>query len=170
MPLVMVTPPAPPAAPAPPSAAIGPYLIQTIEKICLPLIHGDKLKDVVQANGLRHFHDDWLLQGPGVERVIITPPSIANPTVCQMTLNYELDQTAGIVALLGNWSAAQNPPMQVLAAGSAVGPGVTGWTWERDDPSGHQGLVFDRQTSPDGKPLGRTFEVGTMLFSSKMGG
>jgi hypothetical protein len=105
-----------------------------------------------------------------VERVIISPPSIANPTVCQMTVNYELDQTAGIVALLGTWSTSQNPPMAVLAAGAQVGPGVTGWTWERDDASGHQGLVFDHQTSPDGKPLGRTYEVATLLFSSKGGG
>ena len=151
-------------------AAVGAYLIQVIDKICLPLIHGDKIKDVAAANGLRHYRDDWLLQGPGVERVIIQIPSIANPTVCQMTLNYELDQTPGIVALLGNWSTSQNPPMQVLAAAAQVGPGVTGWTWERDDASGHQGLVFDHQTSPDGKPLGRTYEVGTMLFSSKTGG
>ena len=165
-PVAPQAPPAPPAAPAAPAAAIGPYLIQAIDKICLPLIHGQKIKDVAQANGLRHYRDDWLLQGPGVERVIIAPPSIANPTVCQMTINYELDQTPGVVGVLGNWSGSQTPAMQVLAAASAVGPGVTGWTWESNDASGHQGLVFDHQTSADGKPLGRTFEVGTVLFSS----
>ena len=161
--------PAPPPPPAP-SAAIGPFLIQAIEKVCLPLIQGQKIKDVVQANGLRHFREDWLLQGPGVERLIITPPSVANPTICQLTINYELDQTPGVVGVLANWAGSQTPPLQVLSSGYAVGPGVTGWSWDVDSGGGHQGLVFDRQTTPDGKPLGRTFEVGTMLFSSKSGG
>jgi len=86
-----------------------------------------KIKDVAQANGLHRFHDDWLLQGPGVERVIITPPTLANPTVCQMTLNYEIGQTDGVVGVLANWSAAQNPPLQPLSVAYAAGPNVTGW-------------------------------------------
>jgi hypothetical protein len=166
------TPPAPPApaAPAAPAAAIGPYLNQAIEKVCIPLIQGQKINDVAKANGLRHFHDDWLLQGPGVERVIISLPTVANPTICNMTVDYELGQTLGIVTVLGNWAASQNPPLDVLESGSAVGPGVTGWTWAVDTSSGgHTGVVFDHQTSPDGKPLGRGFDVGTLMFSYKAG-
>jgi len=141
--------------------------VQAIDKVCLPLIHGAKLKDVVQANGLRRFHDDWQLQGQGVERIVIIVPNVANPNVCQMTLNYETDQTAGVVGVLGNWAASQTPPLVVLSIGYPAGPGVTGWTWELDDGAHHVGLVFDHQQTPDGKPLGRGFDVGTVLFSSK---
>ncbi len=155
--------------PAAPPAAIAPYLVTAIDKVCDPLIHGQKLKDVSQATGLRRFRDSYALQGPGVERVIINPPSVANPTVCQMTINYEVGQTPGVVAALSNWAASQNPPMQVLSAGYAAGAGVTGWTWEYDSGAVHQGLVFDYQ-SADGKPMGRTFEVGTLLYSHASGG
>ena len=154
---------------AAPPAAIAPYLVTAIDKVCDPLIHGQKLKDVSQATGLRRFRDSYALQGPGVERVIINPPSVANPTVCQMTINYEVGQTPGVVAALSNWAASQNPPLQVLSAGYAAGAGVTGWTWEYDSGAVHQGLVFDYQ-SADGKPMGRTFEVGTLLYSHASGG
>jgi hypothetical protein len=107
------------------------------------------------------------MQGPGVERIIITPPSVANPDVCQATVNYEIGQTAGVVGVLGNFAVSQTPPMQVLSSGYAAGPGVTGWTWEADDGARHEGLVFDYQQTPDGKPLGKDFDVATLLFSAK---
>ena len=130
------------------------------------MIKGQKIKDVAQAAGLRRFRDDWLLQGPGVERVIITAPTIANPTVCQMILNYEVGQTDGVVGVLSGWAAAQNPPLQALSVAYSAGPSVTGWTWEMDNGQQHTGLVFDWQKSADGKALGRTFEVATILFSA----
>ena len=150
-------------------AAIAPYLQSAIEKVCLPLIAGAKIKDVAQATGLRHSRDDWMLQGPGVEKVVITIPSVANPTVCTMTVNYELGQTDGVVAVLSGWAAAHNPPLAVLSAGYAANPGVTGWSWELDTPAQHVGLVFDAQKGPDGKPVGKGFEVGTLLFSARAG-
>ncbi len=165
-------PPAPPAplpAPAVAPAAISPYLLAAIDKVCLPLIQGQKIKDVAQANGLRRSRDDWALQGPGVERVIITIPSVANPTVCSMSVNYEVGQTDGVVAVLNNWATAHNPPLAVLSAGYAANPGVTGWSWELDTPAQHVGLVFNAQKGADGKPVGKTFEVGTLLFSARGG-
>ena len=158
-----------PAAPAVAPAAIGPYLLAAIDKVCLPLIQGQKIKDVAQANGLRRSREDWLLQGPGVERVVITIPSVANPTVCSMTVNYEIGQTDGVVAVMNNWAAAHNPPLAVLSAGYAANPGVTGWSWELDIPAQHVGLVFDAQKGADGKPVGKGFEVGTLLFSARGG-
>ena len=124
---------------------------------------------MAQANGLRHARDDWMLQGPGVERVVITIPSVANPTVCTMTVNYEVGQTDGVVAALSNWAAAHNPPLAVLSAGYAAGDGVTGWTWELDTPAQHVGLVFDVRKGPGGQPAGRSYEIGTILFSARNG-
>jgi hypothetical protein len=138
-----------------------------LEKVCLPVIHGQAVKEVAQANGLRHYRDNWLLQGPGIERIIITMPTVANPNVCQATLNYEIGQTAGVAGVLGNWAASQTPPLQVLSSNYAAGPGVTGWTWEAGDGTRHEGLVFDHQQTPEGKPLGKDFDVGTVLFSAK---
>ena len=108
-----------------------------------------------------------MLQGPGVERLVITIPSVANPTVCTMTVNYEVGQTDGVVAALSSWATAHNPPLAVLSAGYAAGDGVTGWTWELDSPAQHVGLVFDARKGPGGQPAGKTYEVGTILFSAR---
>jgi hypothetical protein len=153
-----------PAAPAA-SGGMGGYVTGLIEKACIPLIKGQDVKAVIKDAGLKRTEDALLLQLPGVQKVLLTPPSPANPTVCSMELTYDVGQTQALADALTAWAAAQNPPIPVLAAASSSSPGVTGWSWALDNGQLQEGLVFNARRSPDGKPLGHNADVGSVLFS-----
>jgi hypothetical protein len=158
-----------PAAPAAPPSGVGGSVIQVIEKACLPLIHGENIKAVSAAAGLKRSHDQWMLPLQGVEQVTLAPPTLANPHVCSLNLSYEVDGTKALVDALSGWAAAQNPPLAAQDAGYQLSPGVTSWTWTSDTTGAHEALVFNAQRSPDGKPLGRNADVGVVLFSWQPG-
>jgi hypothetical protein len=161
-------PPPPPAPPPVPTTGFGATVISMIEKACMPLIKGQDAKSVIQAAGLKRSRDDGLvLQGAGVERIVLSPPTSVNPTVCSMELSYQVDQTKAIADALTAWAANQSPAIPVLAAGATTSPGVTGWSWGYDDGTHSEGLVFNARRTPDGKPLGRGADVGTVLFSRR---
>ncbi len=161
--------PAAPAAPAAPPSGVGASVIQVIEKACTPLIHGQTIKSVAAAVGLKRSHDDWILPLSGVEQITLSPPTVANPTVCTLNVSYEVDQTKPLVDALTGWAAAQTPPLAAQDAGYQLSPGVMSWSWASDTPQTHEALVFNAQRTPDGKPLGRNADVGVVLFSLKPG-
>jgi hypothetical protein len=153
-----------PASPAP--SGVGASVVQVIEKACLPLIHGQTIKSVAAAAGLKRSRDAWILPLPGgVEQVMLSPPTTANPNVCTMNVSYAVDQTKTLVDALSGWAAAQTPPLAPQDAGYQLSPGVTSWSWTSDTTEAHEALVFNAQRSPDGKPLGRNADIGTVLFS-----
>jgi hypothetical protein len=155
--------------PAPSAGGIGGSVVQVIEKACLPLIHGQNVKSVAAAMGLKRSHDAWMLPLQGVQQVAISPPTPANPTVCTLSISYEIDQTKALVDALSGWSAAQTPPLAPQDAAYQLSPGVTSWSWTADGADAHEALVFNAQRSADGKPLGRNADVGTILFSWRAG-
>jgi len=164
-PPVAPTPPAPPPAPPPPTGEAA-AVISMIDKACTPLIRGQSIKSVADANGLKHARDDdWVLPLQGVERITLTPPTYANPHVCTLTVNLEIDQSKPIVDALNGWAAAQTPSMAPLSTAYQSSPGVTSWSWAGDTQQVHEGLVFSAQKQPDGKPVGHGYDVATVLFS-----
>ena len=156
---------APPPAQASPPAGIGAYAINMIEKACLPLIRGQKIKALAPTLGLKHSGDDWALPLQGVEKILLSPPTQANPSVCILTLNYEIDQSKAVVDALSAWAAAQTPPLGPVDAAYQPNPSLTSWAWQVDNDQAHEGMVFNAQKTADGKPLGRNYDVGTVLFS-----
>ena len=150
-----------------PAAGIGPYVTGLLEKACMPMIKGQDPKTVAQAAGLKRYRDDWLLQLPGVQRIVLSGPTPANPTVCSMSVNYDLDQTKALVDTLTAWAAAQTPPLPPLGTAYSGAPGLTGWSWSFDDGTTQEGLVFNAQRMSDGKPAGKNSDVGTVLFSRR---
>jgi hypothetical protein len=152
---------------AQPAAApgIGTAVTGLIEKACLPLIKGQDVKTVAQAAGLKRSRDDLVLQLPGVERIILSPPTTQNPTVCSMEVSYEAGQTKPLVDVLTAWAASQDPPIPVLATASTTASGETSWSWALDTGQMQEGLVFNARRSAEGKSNGKNFELGTVLFS-----
>jgi hypothetical protein len=53
----------------------------------------------------------------------------------------------------------------VLASASTPAPGVTSWSWALDTGQMQEGLVFSARRTADGKPIGKSFDVATVLFS-----
>ena len=136
-----------------------------LDKACKPLVKGGDIKPVVAANGLKRFHDDWSLQLTGVQRIVLASPSVANPHVCMLTVNFDIDQSGPIVDALNGWAAMQDPPLLPQDKGYKGSSGATNWSWSGDTAQSHTGMVFAAQKTPDGKPVGRTYDVATLLFS-----
>jgi hypothetical protein len=159
-----------PAASGAPPSGIGASVAQVIDKACLPLIHGQNIKTVAQAVGLKRSHDAWILPlAGGVEQITLSPPTTANPDVCTLNLSYEVDGTKALVDTLSGWAAAQTPPLAAGDAAYQLSPGVTSWTWTSDTAEAHEALVFNAQRTPDGKPLGRNADLGVILFHWRPG-
>jgi hypothetical protein len=158
--------PAATAAPAPtPPSSIAPYVLSTLDKVCTPLIHKAKIKEVAQANGLKHSHGAWVLQLQGVDQITVSPPTQANPTVCTLDLHYQIDQTPGLVAALNAWAAAQNPPLQPGDVGYQATAALKSWTWTGGTVAAREAVVFNARRTPDGRPIGKDYDAGTILFN-----
>jgi hypothetical protein len=152
------------AEPAP-SGGMGGYVTGLIEKACIPLIKGQDAKAVAAAAGLKRTRTDLVMQLTGSQRITLSPPAGANPHVCTLSLQYQVDGTKDIVDTLTAWAAAQNPPLPPLSTGYSPAPGLTGWSWSLDTGQMQEGLVFTAQRTADGKPMGKDFDSGTVLFS-----
>jgi hypothetical protein len=133
------------------------------------MIRGQNEAQVAAANGLRKTKTGWLLPLDGVQQIMLTPPTIANPTVCTLTVNHDIDQAKPIVDALGNWAASQYPALTPNQTAYASGPGATGWSWYYDSSTFHKGVVFTAQKRPDGKPIGKNYDVSTVLFMLRSG-
>jgi hypothetical protein len=157
--------PAPAPAPAAPPSTIAPYVISTIEKVCIPLIHKEKVKQVAKDNGLKRTRDGLVLQLQGVDKVTVSPPTKANPTVCTLTLEYQIDTGEGIVAALNGWAAAQTPPLEPRDVGYQATPAIKSWSWTGGTPPAREAMVFNIRKTPDGRPLDKDHDVATVLFS-----
>ena len=152
-------------APSAPGSGASAYVATIVEKACIPLIKGQDAKAVAAATGMKRKGDGLLLTLPGVERIALDPPTEANPTVCTLTVNYEMDQAKSLADALSSWAAAQTPTLAPLSTGYQPRPGVTSWSWTADTSSMHEGLVLNTEKTPDGKPLGHGYDVATVLFS-----
>ncbi len=156
-------PVAPPPLPAPTGQAA--YLISLIDKACTPLVGGQDIKTVAAANGLKKSRDTWNLVLPGVQHFALSPPTLANPHVCSISLTYDVDQTKPLVDALFVWAVQQTPSLPPLSSAYQSGPGVTSWSWALDTDQGQEGLVFTAHKTPDGKPLAKNADMATVLFS-----
>src|SRR5205085_7073780 len=122
-----------------------------LDKACTPLIKGQDIKAVAAAAGLKRSGTDLVMQLPGSQKIILTPPTQNNPTVCILALQYEVNGTQNLVGALGAWTAARNPPMPQLSAAYKPAPGLTGWSWSVDTGQEQVGLVFTSRRTADDK-------------------
>ena len=156
-------PEAPPPLPAPIGQAA--YMISMIDKVCTPLVAGQDIKSVAAANGLKKTREAWVLALPGVQRFSVTPPTAANPHVCSVAINYDVDQSKPLVDALFVWAVQQTPSLPPLSSAYQSSPGITSWSWAVDSGQGQEGVVFTIQRTPDNRPAGKGYDVATLLFS-----
>jgi hypothetical protein len=157
-----------PAAPsgASPAAAAA---LTTLEKVCLPLLRGEKLKDVSAATGIKERRGEWSLPIADGQTVVITPPSGANNTVCSAKLSYAVGAGQPITQALDHWASASAPPLQKVKDGeetkgplrlrkttSWFGPGRNGATI---------GVVLSEEKDLQGRPAGGDVDEATLLVS-----
>jgi hypothetical protein len=170
----------PPAAPAtaapapsapPPAAPTGDaaQIISVLNNLCVPALGGGAADKLAPKLGLRKNEDgDWVMRLGGPKRITVVPPNSANPTVCTLTVLYDVGGDAPIYTALNGWALA-HPNPYVLAKDhetSQIGDEthVTS-TWSAVEADGAEGLLFIQERTADGKPLSGRADEAMILFS-----
>jgi hypothetical protein len=162
------TPPAPPAPSAPPTGDAA-QIVSILDHFCVPAIGGGSADKLGRPLGLRKNRDgDFVMALAGAKKITVSPPNTSNPTVCTMSVLYDVDGEGPIYAALNNWALAHaNPYVQARNhETSQVGDEthVTS-TWSAVEADGAEGLVFIQERTSDGKPLSGRADQATILFS-----
>lgn len=165
------TAPAPPPAPTPPTPPTGDaaQVISVLDQFCVPAIGGTPAAKLASGLGMRkNRDDDFVLNLTGPKRITVTAPNPSNPTVCTLTVLYDIDGDKPIYDALNNWALAHaNPYVQARAreASQVEGESHITSTWSAVESDGAEGLVFIQARTTDGKPLTSRTDRATILFS-----
>jgi hypothetical protein len=166
-------PPAPPAAPTPPPppppTGDAAQVISLLDNFCVPALKGKPIDKLARSLGLHKDYDDNLvLSLGGAKKITVSPPIPSNPTVCSLSVLYDIGGDGPIYTALNNWALAHaNPYVEAKAhETSQVGDEthVTS-TWSAVEADGAEGLVFIQARTADGKPLTGRADQATILFS-----
>ena len=164
-------PPAPaaPTPPPPPPTGDAAQVIGVLEHLCIPAIGGTPADKLASQLGMRKNRDDDLvLTLASPKKITVTPPNPANPTVCTLTVLYDIGGDGPIYDALNNWALAHpNPYVQARAreASQVGGESHITSTWSAVEADGAEGLVFIQARTAAGKPLTFRADQATILFS-----
>ncbi len=184
---VAQTPPEPPAAPAAPAATAAPeappaptpppppptgdaaQVISVLDHLCVPAIAGGSPDKLASQLGLRKNRDgELVLALGGPKRITVTPPNPSDPTVCTLTVLYDVGGDGPIYEALKNWGQAHaNPyvPGRVRETSQVGDETHVTSTWSAVEADGAEGLVFIQARTAGGKPLNGRTDQATILFS-----
>jgi hypothetical protein len=159
-------PAAPPAAPPTGDAA---QIISVLDQFCVPAIKGGSVDQLASKLNMHKNRDgDLILSLSGPKRIMVTPPNPSNPTVCTLTVLYDVGGDKPIYDALNNWALAHPTPYveERTKETSTVGDEshITS-TWSAVEADGEEGLVFIQARTHDGKPLNGRTDQATVLFS-----
>ncbi len=150
---VAMTPVAALSAAAPISAPEA--VVAAVEGACVPLILGQPLQAVSAASGMSSRGGVLTVGLPGRKQLRITPPTPANPTVCQGAVTYEAGSAPAILAGLESWAAGKMLQKQRLGE---INPGVDGQyrvtSWVGPLPEGNVSVVFTERLDNAGQTSG----------------
>lgn len=153
-----------PPPPAPPTGDVL-YVIQALETVCLPLINKQPVKAVTKATGYKARRDGLTLKLEGGKSIVVTPPSVSNPTICRMVVSFGVDEWRPMVEGLNNWAYARTPPLQMLYQGyRPINGSTTTWSWEMNTPDLRSGLAFNLRKKADGSPAGKGVDMADVVF------
>jgi hypothetical protein len=169
--------PAPEAPPAPPPPPPKPLptdpeavrVLDVLDRVCAPLVRGANVRTTASSVGLRINGDgDMILGQDGGRRMIIQPPTTANPNNCTMTVRYVAGEEAAIAQGLDAWSQRRTPPLapDKTAAQSPEDGGVSVTsTWLGYADGKAEGVVFILHNKTDGTPQGGHIGEAQVLYS-----
>jgi hypothetical protein len=142
-------PPATRTAPAPLAAAQTPLTedaITALDKVCLPILRGAKVKAVGPAAGFKLRNGDWSRSIDDRQQLDLDPPDVANPHLCTITVTYAPGAGAQLRAALGGWASAQSPPLASVQVNQAIpGSDLTTSQWSGAAAGGVESLVLSQE-------------------------
>lgn len=172
--------PAPEAAPAPPpptlpTSGYGFETIQVVEKVCVPVVRGQKLDDIAKANGfkLNRREQTWNKQLGAENKAyqIIVFPTGSNKTVCNVELRYPATAAEDIAKALNVWSFVRQPPLDPTANYTQPqdpdGLKRVRRSWEYLTSNQSVGLNFSTVRKPDDTQVNAKYDLGTLQYQER---
>jgi hypothetical protein len=170
-----------PAAEAPPTIPTtgdGAVILNLVEKICVPLVRGGNLADLVKQNptlGLKLNRRDGTyvmpLGGDKNFNITLSPPGV-NKDVCRGEVHYAIGGEQPIVAALVVWTFLHKPELLLQAnyvAVDADGVKRVRKSWENLDATSSTAVNFSTWTKPDDSPLNAKFATGEIYYQERKG-
>jgi hypothetical protein len=137
---------------SPPIAATD--MVATLQRVCLPVLHGADVKASASAAGFRLKDGQWVLGIDSDRRIELSPPDEANPHICTATIYARPSSTPALQRALNAWAVAQTPPLtQVGQSRASAAPGWASTSWRGQTPSGTLGIALGQQQPGQGEPV-----------------
>lgn len=167
-PPVAEAPPAPPAPPPAPTDVTSLAVINTIERVCSPMVRGTNIAQVAPALGFKKKRDVWTWAYAKGYSVSIQPSS-TNPTVCTIDVNHPVEAVAPAATLatdLHYWAQRQGGGWYLARFDKYVTDMErTTRSWEKEGDTEGQALVLMTERKTDGTPVNAKFDHTQVLFS-----
>lgn len=160
------TPALPATPPPPPTDPTAIAVLSVVTNVCVPAANGGNLAQLAKTNGFRKTGDTWTIRQSAYTLSIENPGT--NPNQCHVDVTHPVDQDAPgreIVAALHNWAELTNG-WSLYRNDKSVQEGFeyTTRSWQRDQDSKSESLVFTTQRHPDGTPMQRTSDTSQLIY------
>lgn len=161
-------PPAPPPPPPEPTDITSLAVINTIERVCSPMVRGTNIAQVAPALGFKKKRDVWTWVYQKGYSVSIQPSS-TNPTVCTIDVNHPVESVAPAATLatdLHYWAQRQGGGWYLARFDKYVTDMErTTRSWEKEGDTEGQALVLMTERKTDGSPVNAKYDHTQVLFS-----
>jgi len=161
-------PPAPPPPPPEPTDITSLAVINTIERVCSPMVRGTNIAQVAPALGFKKKRDIWTWVYQKGYSVSIQPSS-TNPTVCTIDVNHPVESVAPAATLatdLHYWAQRQGGGWYLARFDKYVTDMErTTRSWEKEGDTEGQALVLMTERKTDGSPVNAKYDHTQVLFS-----
>ncbi|RAK59717.1 hypothetical protein DJ021_07820 [Phenylobacterium hankyongense] len=167
--------PAAAAAPPPvlPTSGDGAVVLSVLEKVCVPIVRGQKLEDVAKANGMKLNRRDgsWTMGLGGDKNYTVSIfPQGSNKDVCQGEVHFAVGQDKPIVGAINTWAFLHQPELILQANYVNVDPdGIkrVRKSWEHLESNASIAVNFSTLSKPDGSSLNGRFDTGTLFYQER---
>jgi hypothetical protein len=167
-------PPAPAPVPTLPTSGYGYEAIQILERVCVPLVKGQKMADIGKSLGFRMNRRDetWSRQfGPDKGFTVVVQPQFSNKTLCTAELRYPMGQDVEIAKALNVWAFVHQPPLDPTANYTQPqdpdGLKRVRRSWEYLTATESIGLNFSTVRRPDDSPLNAKWDTGVVSYQER---
>ncbi len=161
-------PEAPPAPPPEPTDVTSLAVINTIERVCSPMVRGTNIAQLAPSLGFKKKRDVWTWAYAKGYSVSIQPSS-TNPTVCTIDVNHPVETVAPAATLatdLHYWAQRQGGGWFLARFDKYVTDMErTTRSWEKEGDTEGVALVLMTERKTDGSPVNAKFDHTQVLFS-----
>ena len=172
--------PMPVAEPAPPPPTLpttgdAAEVIAALEKVCVPVVRGQKMEVGGKAAGFKFSRRDetWSRQlgATSKDYRLIVYPQYSNRTVCTIELRYAAGQDAEIAKALNVWAFIHQPPLDPTANYTQPqdpdGKKRVRRSWEYLAQNQSIGLNFSTVRNADDSQVNVKYDMGTMSYQER---